>query len=159
MRNYLLSKNTNLFGDFITHTNWYSWLSLQYLKPWPNGQTLSAKHFELCSSNMLARLATTTNIAWQAHFACQCFWNFPKTFFACHKQKCILSTCLCSGQIKKHCARQTKLQMFAKQRLSVWPGLNPILPGFLVIRRLGGYQTPPVILLSDLQSTWNLVNQ
>ena len=44
---------------------WYS------IKPRPNRQTLFARHFELCSSNMLACLTTTTNIAWQAHFACQ----------------------------------------------------------------------------------------
>ena len=36
---------------------------LHPLKPRPNRQTLFAKHFKLCSSNMLARLATTTNIA------------------------------------------------------------------------------------------------
>ena len=78
-------------------------------------RTLLVKH--------AARLATTTNIAWQAHFACQCFWNFLETFFACHKQKCLSSTYLCSGQTNKHCAWQTKLPMFAKQCLSVWPGL------------------------------------
>ena len=39
-----------------------------------------AKNFELCLSNMLARLATTTNIASQAHFA-------SYSIFASHRQK------------------------------------------------------------------------
>ena len=44
-------------------------------------------------------------------------------------KKCLSSTCLCSGQTNKYCARQAKLQMFAKQCLSIWPGLNPMSRG------------------------------
>ena len=44
---------------------------------------------------MRVRLATTTNIAWQARFVWQCFDTFQKHFFACHKQKNVCQERVC----------------------------------------------------------------
>ena len=59
------------------------------LKPLPNGQTLFGKHFEVGLSSILVRLATTTKIARQAHFACQCFCNISKTFLLVTSRQCL----------------------------------------------------------------------
>ena len=58
-----------------------------WLKPQPNGQTLFGKHFKLCLSSMVARLATTTSIAYITSTFCpsggggggcvDIFWNSP----------------------------------------------------------------------------------
>ena len=85
--------------------------SWRWLKPQPNIQAMLDKHFDFFLSR---------NIVWQAHFACQ----FQK-LFACHKQKCLSRICLHDGQTDKHCAWQAKLEMFAKQCLSVWLGFKP----------------------------------
>ena len=57
------------------------------------------------------------------------FEIFQKHFLLVTSKKCLSSTCLCSGQTNKHCAWQTKLPMFAKQCLSVWPGLYQVISG------------------------------
>ena len=50
---------------------------LQAKSPCQKGQTLKDKHVQFCLLSMLVRLATTTNIARQAAFACQ----FQKHFY------------------------------------------------------------------------------
>ena len=46
------------------------------------------------------------------------------SMFACHKQN--ISVKHSDGQPDKYCARQAKFQMFAKQCLFVWPGLEDV---------------------------------
>ena len=83
------------------------------LKPRPNGLTLFGKHFEFCLSCMLVRVATTTSIAWQAHFACH-FWK--TVLLVTSKNVCQARLCIVAKPTNIVLA---KLQMFAKQCLIV----------------------------------------
>ena len=75
------------------------------LPVWPPRQTLLDKHILL------------VNV----------FETFQKHFLLVTSKKCLSSTCLCSCQTNKHCAWQTKLQMFVKQCLAVWPELKSLV--------------------------------
>ena len=120
-----LKKNDNLQKSKFKAT--YSFKLLEcplQINPRPNVQALPDKHFELCLSSLIVRLATMTNIAWQAHFACQ----VSKTFFVSHKQKCLTSICSCDGQSDKILLDRQNFKCLPNNACSFGEGLRTTVP-------------------------------
>ena len=75
--------------------------STPQLKPQAKVQALLDKCFKFCLSSMPVRLTTTTNIAWQAHSACQFFCLLQENN-VCQAHVCVMAKLISIVLYRQH---------------------------------------------------------